>query len=161
MENYVVNIRKKIGHGTLILVGANVIIRNKKKEYLLQQRDNGNWGLLGGLMEVNESLEDTAVREVFEESGIKITDLKQIHTFSGERFRFTLDNGDQIYVVTTLFEASTFSGKLNLKSPETLDLQYFDQKKLPQNLEPEYVEYIRFYEKEHIITSQDNSENRQ
>jgi 8-oxo-dGTP pyrophosphatase MutT (NUDIX family) len=44
----------------------------KKKVYLLQRGGNGQWGFPGGHVRVNEPFEEGAVREVYEEIGIKI-----------------------------------------------------------------------------------------
>ncbi|MCM0623419.1 NUDIX domain-containing protein [Lysinibacillus sp. OL1_EC] len=41
-----------------------VLILSTENEILLQKRDDGGWGLPEGLMELGESLEDTAKREV-------------------------------------------------------------------------------------------------
>lgn len=147
MENYVETIRRKIGHDLLVLVGANVIIYNTHHEYLLQQRANGNWGLMGGLMEVGESLEETAIREVYEESGLTIESLMQLQTFSGPTFRFKLKNEDEIYVVTTLFLAHQVSGEMAYDgNDETLNLKYFSYQDLPETLKDEYRKYIQYFE---------------
>ncbi|MGO2297044.1 NUDIX hydrolase [Lactococcus laudensis] len=147
MENYVETIRRKIGHDLLVLVGANVIIYNTHHEYLLQQRANGNWRLMGGLMEVGESLEETAIREVYEESGSTIESLMQLQTFSGTAFRFKLKNEDEIYVVTTLFLANQVSGEMAYDgNDETLNLKYFSYQDLPETLEDEYRKYIQYFE---------------
>ncbi|WP_202409876.1 NUDIX domain-containing protein [Halobacillus litoralis] len=61
--DYVKELRKDVGTKPLILPGAVVIIENDQQEILLQHRKDGGWGLPGGLMELGESLEDTARRE--------------------------------------------------------------------------------------------------
>ncbi|MGO3372980.1 NUDIX domain-containing protein, partial [Pseudolactococcus laudensis] len=122
-------------------------IYNTHHEYLLQQRANGNWGLMGGLMEVGESLEETAIREVYEESGLTIESLMQLQTFSGTAFRFKLKNEDEIYVVTTLFLANQVSGEMAYDgNDETLNLKYFSYQDLPETLEDEYRKYIQYFE---------------
>jgi ADP-ribose pyrophosphatase YjhB (NUDIX family) len=152
MASYVETIRRKINHDMLMLSGVNVIIYNEKKAYLLQQRATGNWGLLGGLMELGESLEEAAVREVFEESRLVVSELSQIHTFSGKAFHFKLPNQDEIYVVTTLFLASQVSGDMSFQeTDETLDLKYFTYEDLPATLEPEYRQYIQYFE-DHVLS---------
>ncbi|WP_239740164.1 NUDIX domain-containing protein [Mammaliicoccus sp. P-M59] len=142
--NYVENIRRKIGHDPLILVGSNVIIE-KDGKILLQKRSNGNWGLPGGLMEIGETLEHTAVREVYEESNLEISNLKLINLYSGNDYSFTLKNNDQINVVTALYYTNQFEGVMNTNNDETLDLKFVDPKELPFETEQEYVTYINDY----------------
>lgn len=67
--NYVKDLRELVGNRPLILPGAVAIILNDQNEVLLQHRIDGGWGLPGGLMELGESLEETARREVKEETG--------------------------------------------------------------------------------------------
>ncbi len=143
--NYVDTIRKKIGHDDLILAGSNIIITDSSHRILLQKRSNGTWGLLGGLMEIGESLEETAIREVKEEAHIDIAELKLLNVFSGPQYYFTLPNKDQIYVITALFHARVISGTLLADGVESLALEYFDLDNLPENMEEEYKIYIQFY----------------
>jgi ADP-ribose pyrophosphatase YjhB (NUDIX family) len=70
---YIEDLRKKIGHSPIIMVGAAALIFNEQNELLLLHRtDNGCWGIPGGALEPGESLEDTARRETREESGLNI-----------------------------------------------------------------------------------------
>ncbi|GAA0596481.1 hypothetical protein GCM10009001_10750 [Virgibacillus siamensis] len=84
--DYVKNLRKLVGHRPLILTGSVVIAVNEHDELLLQQRTDGGWGLPGGLMELGESLEETARREVKEETGLEIGRLELLDVFSGQDY---------------------------------------------------------------------------
>ena len=71
--SYVSEMRALVGHRPLQLPGTGLIIyrtrADGKTEVLLQTRnDNGKIGLLGGGIELGESYEDCAIREVHEEA---------------------------------------------------------------------------------------------
>ncbi|MFC7687018.1 NUDIX hydrolase [Ureibacillus sp. GCM10028918] len=103
MEYYKL-IREYVGTKPLILPGSAVIIVNENKEVLLQQRPNGSWGLPGGLMDLGESFEEVACREVLEETGLTIYDLKMLGVFSGKDYYCRVENGDEFYSVTAVFQ---------------------------------------------------------
>ena len=74
--SYVRELRSLIGHRPLIITGAAVLIFNQDNCLLMQHRkDNQQWGLIGGSMEIGESLEETARREVLEETGLELNEL--------------------------------------------------------------------------------------
>ncbi|WP_313377453.1 MULTISPECIES: NUDIX hydrolase [unclassified Pantoea] len=145
MMSYVSEMRTLVGHRMLLLVGANVIILDDKQRILLQQRLDGSWGLPGGLMEPGESLEQTAVREVKEETNIDIDELHFLKVFSGKEFTFTLNNNDEINVVTALYWSKKWHGSLINDKSEGLSLAFFTTDDMPDNMSEEYQLYLRYF----------------
>ncbi|MEB6262515.1 NUDIX hydrolase [Mammaliicoccus sciuri] len=135
--DYISSLRDKVGHAPVILVGALVLIFNKDKQVLLQLRsDNESWGLPGGTMELGESFEEAAIREVYEETNLEIQNLKFITNFSGKDYHMVYPNGDEAYTVTALFESEEYKVELSADIKETQNLKFFDLDKLPQNISP-------------------------
>lgn len=66
-----------------LVPGASAIVTDERGRVLMQRRsDSGNWSLPGGTMDIGETLQQCAVREVKEETGldIEITGLLGIYT---------------------------------------------------------------------------------
>ena len=63
-----------------------VITKEKEPKVLLIQRGNepfkGQWAFPGGFMNMDETTEQCAVRELEEETSLKVTEIKQIGAFS-------------------------------------------------------------------------------
>lgn len=63
-----------------------VIAREKEPKVLLIQRGNepfkGCWAFPGGFMNMDETTEQCAIRELEEETGLKVTEIKQIGAYS-------------------------------------------------------------------------------
>ncbi|MBQ5318416.1 MAG: NUDIX hydrolase [Oscillospiraceae bacterium] len=130
--SYISNLRKYIGHEPLINIGATVIVMNDKNEILLNLRsDTNTWGIIGGGMELGESLEETAARELMEESNLTAEHFELIDLLSGEELYFKYPNGDETYTVIALYHAIGVSGKLKINDDESCKLQYFPIDKLP------------------------------
>jgi len=133
---YIEDLRAIVGHRPLIFVGAVVIILDEQNRILLQQRTypNGVWGLPGGLMELAESAEETASREVFEETGLKVRDLKLINVYSGANQFAVAQNGDEFYVVTVAYFTNKVEGNITIDQTESIQLQYFMPDQLPDQM---------------------------
>lgn len=135
--SYIMNLRKKIGTEPLIMVGACVLIFNEHNQLLLQLRtDNNCWGLAGGSMELGETLEEVAEREMLEETGLKPIQLNFYKTFSGQDFYYKYPHGDEVYNVVTAFICTTYTGSTKFDTKEATDIRFFDITKLPSNISP-------------------------
>jgi len=134
--DYVKYIREMVGHKPIILVGS-VTMLHKNNQILLQQRKAGaygKWGLPGGLMELGESTEETARREVYEETQLIVGALNLVDVHSGPHSFIKVQNGDEFYCVVVAYETEDFKGTLKIDKEESLDFKYFSLKNLPENM---------------------------
>ena len=141
-------LRQYVGTQPLILPGSVVIIRNAADEVLLQKRPEGKWGLPGGLMNLGESFEQVAEREVFEEIGLQIHNLKMLHVFSGKEYYMQTPNGDELYCVTAVFMTKDVTGDLQLDISESLEVRYFNVEQLPENMVGSHRKFIHLFKNE-------------
>lgn len=130
---------ERISHIPFIQTGAAIIIRNENGQILLQERtDRNKWGLPGGCQDLGEDLRVTAVREAYEETGIKLNpnEIELIDTLSGESRKNSYPNGDIVYNNTSLYLADvSMEDASNLKGDsETKRLQFFNSDEVPKNL---------------------------
>jgi ADP-ribose pyrophosphatase YjhB (NUDIX family) len=88
-------------------------------------------GLVGGFMELGETVEDAARREALEETGLSVGGLALFGVFSTMR---VFGNGDQSQIVTVSYLASDVVGEARVNDAECLELGYFDLDDLPENL---------------------------
>ena len=131
---YYKELRKYVGHRPLILPGSVVIIQNEFGNVLLQERQKGVFGLPGGLMDLGESFEETAVREVFEEANLNVTSLELKQVFSGKEFYYKVDNGDEFYSVTAVFIADSYEGTLKANLSESIGIAFYSLDAMPKGL---------------------------
>jgi 8-oxo-dGTP pyrophosphatase MutT (NUDIX family) len=131
---YIMNLRRYVGHSPLIMCASPVIVENAAGEILLQRRrDNGMWGCSGGALELGESFEDCAKRELFEETGLTAHSLELLKVFSGLP-PHTYPNGDIVETVLALYVCRNFTGELKPQTSEVSDLQWFGVNRLPENI---------------------------
>ncbi len=94
-------ILRKISRIPIPTVDAIIPISGNKILLIRRKNPPFGWALPGGFLEYNESLEDCVKREVEEETGLKVKELMQFHTYSkpGRDPRF--------HTVSTVFVVKT------------------------------------------------------
>lgn len=152
--SYISDIRRKIGHDLLIYLGAGVIVYRDGKILLQQRQDNGTWALHAGGIEIGEELEDTARRELLEETGLVAGKLELLGIYSGKDRFMTYPNGDQVYMPNVYYSCRDFTGKLCFQPDEVQQLKWFALDAIPSNIHKpnqraiqDFIRWVRNEEK--------------
>jgi len=132
---YIMDLRKVIGHRPLIMPCACVILEDGEGKILLQKRaDDGNWGYHGGAVELDESVEDAARREVKEELGLELDELRLLGVYSGAHYHHIYPNGDEVSPIDIVYVCSDFRGALALQEEEVAAVGWFGENELPAQI---------------------------
>lgn len=148
-DSYEGQLRKLVGNRRLILPAARVIIVDSEKNLLLiKRKDNRKWGFPAGSLELNESIMDCAKREVKEETGLDLLSADVLAIYSEPRFQYTNDYGNKIQLITTVFLATAWNGKLIRETNETVDSGFYSVAEIGKmDLMPIYHETVDDYVK--------------
>ena len=152
MSNYIMDLRKIVGHRPLLQVGASVIVEDNEGRILLQLRsDNHCWGYSGGSVELDENVEEAAKRELFEETGLIAHKLTLFDDFSGKDTHYIYPNGDEVSNVDIVYICNDYSGELRCQAGEVDQLRFFEIDQIPNNIskpiEKALLEYIKSKQK--------------
>ena len=135
MSNYIMDLRKIVGHRPLLQVGASVIVEDTGGRILLQLRsDNHCWGYSGGSVELDENVEEAAKRELFEETGLIAHKLKLFGVFSGKETHDVYPNGDEVSNIDIVYLCNDYSGELRCQAGEVDQLRFFEIDQIPNNI---------------------------
>lgn len=147
-DSYLGRLRTRVGSELLLIPGARVVVEDMNGRILLQKRsDFGVWGLPGGNAEPREAIEVTAVREVFEETGLVIADIVPFGFASNpKRETVQFPNGDKCQFFVMNFTTRTFSGDLAMLDGQSLSLDWFAPETLPDML-PNMEASVRAFER--------------
>ncbi len=116
--------------------GVAAIILNQENQVLLQKRaDVGLWGIPSGHVEIGETVSEAVIREVKEEANLDIRIEKLVGVYSEPDSQvFDYPNGKKVHFITTCFLAEITGGDLKCNSDESLEINFFDQDNLPEDL---------------------------
>ena len=117
---------ERIGRTAELRTGCSAFILDPMGERVLLTRraDNGQWCLPGGAMEAGESLAETCIREVWEETGLSVRIIRLVGVYSTPHRIVTYPDGNQWQIISHNFEAEVIGGNLTL-SDETTEFGYF------------------------------------
>lgn len=95
-----------------VVPSVNVVVLNERNEFLLIRRtDNDNWALPGGAHDPGETLTQTAVREVEEETGVQcdVTSIVGVYTNPRHVILYT-SNGEVRQEFSLVYTARAVGG---------------------------------------------------
>lgn len=129
--SYLKKLRQKIGHELLHVPSVAGLIRNSKNQLLfIKKTEDGLWGLPAGAIEPGETPKEAVVREVLEETGLKVKPSKIAGVFGGPEFRHTYPNGDKVEYLVTLFICEILETGVATDN-EVSEMRYFSQTDMP------------------------------
>lgn len=141
MTDYMRMLRKLVGSSALMQCAASMIVYNEKNEVLLQKRsDNNLWCYHGGAIELGENSEETAKRELYEETGLTALNCELFGVYSGENQHYFYPNNDEVYIIDIVYICNSFEGKKAIDHNEVKELKWFSVNEIPENLMPPIVE---------------------
>lgn len=140
---YIQSLRQHIGHAPILMIGAVVLIVDEQNRLLMMKRsDSGSWGLPGGAVEPGEMVEETALRETLEESGLQVEEMSLFGVFSGPECYYKYPNGDEVYNVTVAYLSREVSGDIQLNGEHT-EWGWFALVDLPVDLSSPIMPVVR------------------
>ena len=107
---------------------VDIIIENDDKGIILIERENPphGWAIPGGYVDYGESFEDAAIREAEEETSLKVSLIRQFHTYSDP------DRDQRQHNTSTVFIAKAKG--IPRANSDAKGIGIFKQDNLPDNL---------------------------
>lgn len=123
----------RVGQNGAIRVGCSAVIfdKNRGKILLTRREDNNQWCLPGGGMEPGESASETCIREVEEETGLRVAIKRLIGVYTTPHELIVYQDENKIQLVALCFEAEIVGGELRLSS-ETTEYGYFSYQEIQE-----------------------------
>jgi ADP-ribose pyrophosphatase YjhB (NUDIX family) len=129
---YIKRLRAMVGHELLVIPSAAVLPRDDAGRILLVRViDTGQWAVIGGAIEPDESPEHAARREAEEEAGVTLDLGPIVAVLGGPEFRITYPNGDRSAYVSIVFDAAVTGGSPRPDGDETSEVRWWEIDHLP------------------------------
>lgn len=128
-------------HDKFMIGVAGIVLDEQERVLVLKHRYRSPemmWGLPSGYANRGETLEETLIREVFEETGYRIEVAKLLEVKSGYQLR-----------IEAYYLAHLVGGNLNLDEGEVLDAKFVPQDDLPNEMPRTQVDLLsQFFPKD-------------
>jgi ADP-ribose pyrophosphatase YjhB (NUDIX family) len=112
-------------------LAVNALVFNDQGEVLLAKRtDNGLWCIPGGHVDLGETVAEAALRELFEETGLKAQVVRLVGIYSDPKNSLHIAQGPEWHTVRVSFLCRVTGGTITA-SEETSEIRYFPPADLP------------------------------
>jgi ADP-ribose pyrophosphatase YjhB (NUDIX family) len=106
-----------------LVVATSAVVVDDSGRILMQRRaDSGNWALPGGAMNLDESLVDSVVREVKEETGLDVEVTGLVGTYMDPRHIIAYTDGEVRRQFNVCYTARITGGSIRASS-ESIDVR--------------------------------------
>ena len=129
IPDFVVELRRHVGHAPLWLVGATAVVVHDGRLLLAQRADDGTWAPVTGIVDPGEEPHAAAVREVEEETCVRVR-VERLAQVSATPL-VTHVNGDQAYYLDHTFACTWVAGEPRVGDDESLAVGWFPLDDLP------------------------------
>ena len=140
-----VNIVKseRAGKNGKLAVGCSAAVFYKSNEriLLIRRGDNGKWAVPGGYMEAGENFSEACVREVYEETGLRVEVKRLISVYTNPHFLLEYPDGNRWQLVILHFETRIMDGELK-PSDESPELNFYTSEEI-KRLEMGMLDHFR------------------
>ncbi|WP_422773906.1 NUDIX hydrolase [Plantactinospora sp. WMMC1484] len=129
VPEYIKRIRRFVGHDLLWLPSVSAVVCNEAGELLLGKRaDDGRWSVISGFVEPDEQPAEALVREVFEETGVRVAPERVSSVLAHPH---TYPNGDRCQFLNIGFRCRLIEGVARVNDDESVAVGWFAQDELP------------------------------
>ena len=118
---------------------VDIIIELENQGILLIKRKNipSGWAIPGGFVDYGESLEDAAIREAKEETGLDVTLIRQFHTYSRP------DRDPRHHSIATVYIAKASGAPF--AADDAAEVGIFTKDNLPRPIAFDHAEILTDY----------------
>ncbi|MBC9725373.1 NUDIX domain-containing protein [Streptomyces sp. TRM68367] len=129
--DFIRNLRATAGHQLLLLPGVTALVFDDEGRVLLNRRsDSGRWSVIGGIPEPGEQPAACAVRETYEETGVRCVAERVVLVQALDPV--TYDNGDTCQYMDITFRCRAVGGEALVNDDESLEVGWFAVDRLPE-----------------------------
>ena len=134
IPEFVVEIRKMIGHHEMWLPGVTAVITRGDEILLVRRADNGAWTPITGIPEPGEEPGRAAAREALEETGVEVSVDRLASTSVYPDVVHA--NGDRAVYLDLTFACTYVAGDAHIADDESSDVRWFPVDALPEMAPP-------------------------